>query len=248
MGQKVRISPAKIEDAIQNAEALTSAEIIPIVLAQSDFYPAAHFRLAILCALSLNPIIHYIPWEWEEPTWYLWVQVPALIFGYFLGFRPSFKKLFSTSSEIKEEVHQKALELFHRHKVHTTKNRNGVLILVSLLERRVEIIPDHGIIQNIESNKIQQIIKRMTRTIKREGVESGLIFGIQALGELFQEKFPIQSETDRPNELSNSLQIDPELIEEKLTVERESLSSEEVVSSSEKVGEPDEDPSPQEVD
>ena len=48
-----------IEEAINKAESKTSGEIVPVILAQSDFYPAAHFRLALLCGILFSLICYF---------------------------------------------------------------------------------------------------------------------------------------------------------------------------------------------
>jgi uncharacterized membrane protein len=40
----------KIREAILRAEEYTTGEVVPVIVKQSDFYPAAHFRLSLLCA------------------------------------------------------------------------------------------------------------------------------------------------------------------------------------------------------
>ena len=164
-----------------------------MVLKQSDFYPASHFRSAILLALILNPLIYLMTGEWEGALWHLTAQVPALTAGYLLCFRSRFKKFFSTAGEMKEEVHQKALELFYGQKAQLGPQTPMALIYISFLERRIEIVPDHVLLQSIPPQEIEKTIKQMVRSIRREGVETGLLFAIETLGELFGREFPAET-------------------------------------------------------
>jgi putative membrane protein len=106
------IDKEKIKLAIKEVELKTSGEIVPVILSQSDFYPAAHFRLALIIGI-FSSLICYYTYDFDDPILLIWSQVLGLIVGYLLAYLPFLKRIFTTQKEINEEVYQRSLEIFY---------------------------------------------------------------------------------------------------------------------------------------
>ena len=74
----------RIAAAVLEAEKLTTGEIVPMIVAQSDDYPGARWRLAIVTALLFGFITYFFLGDFD-PAWILWAQLPGLYVGYGLG-------------------------------------------------------------------------------------------------------------------------------------------------------------------
>jgi len=74
----------KISEAVREAELLTTGEIVPMVVTQSDDYPGARWRLAIVTAMFFGFLAYFFLDDFD-PAWILWVQIPGLYIGYGLG-------------------------------------------------------------------------------------------------------------------------------------------------------------------
>lgn len=194
-----------IEEAIAKAELNTSGEIVPVILKQSDFYPAAHFRLAILASILASLLVYYFV-DFSDPIVLIWSQLPGLFGGYLLGFIPFLKRLFVTKSEMIEEVHQRAVEIFHHHGVSATKDRTGIVIFVSLFEHQVEVLGDIGISERLEKEFWNDLVNEFLTKIKADELTSGLVAAIQTCGSALAKHFPIVPGDQ--NELSNKLITD----------------------------------------
>ncbi len=195
----------KIEDAVSKAEELNKLEIIPMILKQSDFYPAAHFRCALLFALATPMIIYQLPISIENPVIYIWSQLPALFIGYLLPYKSKIKRFFSTRSELKEEVHQKAIESFFIHNIHQTKERTGILIFISLLEHKIEILTDIAVKEKFSKQELKKIIKSISYNLKKKNLIEAIVSGINECGELGRRYFPLNKEEENKNELSDKV-------------------------------------------
>jgi putative membrane protein len=178
-----------LTDAVSAAESKTSGEIVPVVLRRSDRYPGARWRCAIafagLCAFALvlsRPMLH--------PIWYLWVQVPALAIGYALGSIAGLQRVFLSSAEMDEETHQRAIEAFYLHGLNATRDRTGVLILVSLLEHRVRILADTGISSKVQQAVWDGVVGRLTERLRAGELCEGLARAIAECGEILAGEFP----------------------------------------------------------
>lgn len=200
------IEKENIKNAIAEAEKTTSGEIVPMLIQKSDFYPASHFRAALLLGLLIPMIMYYIPYDFDDPIWYLWAQLPAILIGYLLAYHPRVKKFFSTKAEISEEVRQKAIESFFYNNLHHTKERTGILIMISMLERRVEILADSGINMKVEKNTWNKVVKNLTKSIKSGSLANGFIESINECGNILTEHFP--AEKENVDELSNEVIVE----------------------------------------
>ena len=194
-----------ISEAIKKAEAKTSGEILPVILKQSDFYPAAHFRFALIMGILFS-IIFYYNYDFDDPIFLLWAQFPGILIGYALAFLPFFKRLFTTKAEMDEEVHQRAVGVYFENKVSITRDRTGIMIFVSLLERKVKILADCGINEKVEKNYWNEIVNTLVSDIAKDKKIEGMVSAIESCGKGLMESFPIKS--DDSNEISNKLITD----------------------------------------
>jgi len=194
-----------IKEAIENAESKTSGEIVPVLLSQSDFYPAAHFRLALIIGMLFSFLCYY-SYDFDDPIILLWIQIPGMIIGYLLAYLSPIKRLFTTNSEMQEEVYQRALEIFHNHRVSMTKDRTGIMIYISLLEKKVEVLADCGINEKVEKDYWNKLVTNLLLKIKDGKTVEGITNAINECGHSLQDSFPIQ-EGDT-NEISDELITD----------------------------------------
>lgn len=196
----------KIEEKIKEIESHTSGEIVPVILRQSDFYPAAHFRAALFAGILSALIFSYYKEGSYDPLWILWAQFSGMIIGYLSAYNSFFKRVFTKKAEIEEEVHQKALQVFFENDLHSTKDRTGILIMVSLLERKIEILADKGINEKVEKETWANFLKTFPKNAQKGQFVNAFIEVIENCGVVLSKNFPIQ-ENDT-NELSNKLILD----------------------------------------
>ncbi len=194
-----------IKNVIREAELKTSGEIVPVLLSKSDFYPAAHFRLALFFGL-LFAVLTYNFFDFDDPIVIVWAQIPGMIFGYLLAYIPLCKRFASTTSEMEEEVYQRALEVFHQSHVSQTKDRTGIMIYISLLEKRVEIMADNGISSKLPEDYWQEVVSDLILNIRLGQTVKGMAKSISECGNKLIEFFPIQS--DDQNEICDELITD----------------------------------------
>jgi len=195
----------KISKAVLEAELLTTGEIVPMVVTQSDNYPGARWRLAIVTAMFFGFLAYYFLGDFD-PAWILWVQIPGLYIGYWLGTFSAVLRPFLESSKVDEEVHQRALQAFISLDLHATKDRTGILIMASLFERRVEILADTGINAKVSRDTWQGIVADMIGRIKSDNLTEGFCIAVRECGEVLAKDFP--GSHDNPDEISNKVVIE----------------------------------------
>lgn len=203
---KISDEQAKIiEDCVLKVEKKTTGEFVPAMMESSDHYAVAHMRVALLVSF-VAAVTLYFTIDKVEPIWFLWVQIPGLVIGYLLAYIPRIKRVFLRKSEIDEEVHQRALEVFFANELHSTKERNGVLIFISMLERKIELIADKGISDLVSKDVWNGVIESLILEIKHGDFTTGICHAIESCGDILKEHFPNDgNDINDINELKNSV-------------------------------------------
>jgi putative membrane protein len=194
-----------IKEVIKSAETKTSGEIVPVIVKQSDDYLYSHYLCALLYTF-IGVILTFceaLPKTQVSPIIYITIMA---IVGYSLPKISSLKRALLNKKERDEEVNQKALQTFFTNNLHRTKDGTGILIFISLLERKVQILGDHGINKKVDQNFWNDEVDKLVQSIKEDNLIEGLSQVISTLGDKLAEHFPIQS--DDTNELKNELITD----------------------------------------
>lgn len=100
---------------------------------------------------------------------------------------------------------QRAINLFGHLNIWDTEHNNGVLIYLLLADHDVEIVADRGIHRHVGESGWQQICQHMEGMFRSGQFESGVVYGIQAIGERLATHFPPESVPR--NELSNRVVV-----------------------------------------
>lgn len=95
--------------------------------------------------------------------------------------------------------------LFHRLKMHETKDRNGVLFFLAYKEHRFAIVGDEVFHQKAGNDFWNDVKEQMQEFFQRGKFVEGLQKGIRMSGEKLKQYFP-RSEEDK-NELSDEVII-----------------------------------------
>lgn len=204
-----------VEKAIGAAEGRTSGEIVPVAVARSDEYPAAVWRGATLGALATVLAaegLHSWLGAWGLGAG-VWIVLPAVL-GAALGFALAswvlpIRRLLVSEEEREREVRQRATEAFVAHEVFATRDRTGVLIFLSLFERRVVVLGDSGINARVAPGEWDDIVAGIVAGIKRGQPGQALVEAIHRCGKLLQRQ-GVERRADDANELPDRLHLERE--------------------------------------
>ncbi|MDF1581590.1 MAG: TPM domain-containing protein [Desulfuromonadales bacterium] len=196
-----RAEQERIETTVQRVEKRTSGEIVPLVIAESCTYPRAEILGAGLFSLASAITLSWA--FWGESLWhFLWL----FALGYFpfkglIRHLPALRRRLVHPQEIDAEVEEMAAIAFLEHGLHHTRDETGILILVSLFERRVQVLADRGINAVVPAHAWDGIVQTIVAGIHRGETCAALCAAIETCGDLLAEHFPIK--TDDTDELPN---------------------------------------------
>lgn len=205
----------RVRLAVHTAEQHTNVEIVPMIVGRSGLYRDAQYRAGLVLALAVLTILLttellWLPWGWHasNAAWLVLVTIVAYGTGVWLGTLVPIIRLLTSSERMRHKVRLRAERAFAQHAVSQTRERTGVLIMVSLLEHQIYVLPDQPLFQRVPIERWSQIAQAAAGRMKTGDVVGGLCLSIETCGLLLAEVNPSHRD-DNPNELPNELVQEP---------------------------------------
>ena len=198
-----------LDQRVANVEKHTGSQVVLAVIEKSDSYvelPWKAFALGAAVtglAVAMLDLLHS-PWS---TSFTLFFGVTAtLIAGAVCALLcvalPNFARLFLDAHRTEVETRQYAESLFLSREVFATHKRTGILLLVSLFEKRIVVLPDTGLRRRLNADVLQVIISRMTAPLAAGQVGRALEAGLAGLEEFLGTGATAASgENELPNEI-----------------------------------------------
>lgn len=201
-----------LNQLVAEAEKCTNTQIVLAVVKRSDSYaelPWKAFAIGTSVAGLLLFVLHAAIPSWYSPTCVLIALAVTLATGISLAlltiFVPSFATLFLTSHRAETEVKQHAESVFVSHEVFVTRKRTGILLFVSLFERKVFILPDKGICSLLGHNETGKIMKPMLALLRQHELRKAFEEGLNELTGILQKSIWKVPDGSGENELPNEI-------------------------------------------
>jgi len=183
----------KLDKRIAEAEKRTKAQIVLAVINRSDNYaelPWKAFALGVSLAGLLVFILDLVLGNWTAHMIVLIAVAATLALGAVCAlltvFVPGFAKCFLSSHRANMEVRQYAESLFLDRELFATSWRTGVLLLVSLFERQVFLLPDKGLADRLTGEAMRDIIAQMTPLLAHNEINLALEEGLEELSRVLE--------------------------------------------------------------
>ena len=191
---------ARVETAVKEAEKLTAGEIVVMIISASYQYPLAIVigaaAFALLLALIFTPLAGAWLWIGGQNMWLFlgFLTVFFILFHEIIKRIPWLKRFFISRKEIDDEVEEAAITNFFDQGLYRTRDQTGVLILISVFERRVWVLADRGINTRVSESQWDDIVKMITDGIKQKRPADAICEAVEKIGELLKTYFPIKPE------------------------------------------------------
>ncbi|MEE9313847.1 MAG: TPM domain-containing protein [Rhizobiaceae bacterium] len=197
----------RITAMIRKVEKKTSGEVYAVVAHQSDDYLFVAGFMAAFWALLFGVILAAasMVFDWEIAPLALAMAQIASFAAFMLLFKsiPSLRLLFVPRSIGYRRASQNAVRQFLAHGIHTTADRSGVLLFVSLAEHYAEVVADAGINEKVDQSEWDDMVATLTQHAAKGQVGEGFVVAIEKAGGLLAEHFPPQK--GQVNELDDRL-------------------------------------------
>ncbi|MGE5236062.1 MAG: TPM domain-containing protein [Acidobacteriota bacterium] len=202
---------AEIEKAVKSAELTTSGEIVPYAVNQSDHYHEAMWKASTLGALAGAlgaAFVHEVASVWGYG--WLWLALPTALgaaVGYVLAtLIVPLRRWLVPVEERERMVQLRAAAAFLEQEVFKTRDRTGILVFVSIFERRVVILADAGITALVGQAEWNAIVDEIVVGIRSGAPGTALARAIGRCGELLRDR-RVTRRADDTDELADKLQL-----------------------------------------
>ena len=194
-----------LAQAIRDIEKDSDAEIVIAVRGRSGTYRHADYLCGAIVALAGLIFVLFSPFEFHT-YWVPFDVVVLFIAGAFVSSRTDAIRRALTSKDFRAKAARAgAAAMFYEAGIANTSAENGLLIYLSLLERRLEVIADRGILKAVPALKWNNSVFELKR-IGRQPEPESLIKAVRDLGHLLAEHMPATGEN--PNELPDAPRIE----------------------------------------
>ena len=207
-------------EAVARAEALSDGEIVTIVADQSDAYDDVVLHWALLAALLALAVVAAAPgffllvldalaggwdtWSASALLSILLVVLAAkfLVWRTILGIRAIRLALTPAGTKAKR-VRRRAILLFRLSAESRTRASTGVLLYLSLGERRAELVADAGINAKVTPETWGKAMAALIEAVRDRRPGDGMVAAIEQIGAVLTVHFP--RSPDDANELPDRL-------------------------------------------
>lgn len=202
----------RITAAVNAAEGQTSGEIVPYVVERSEAYEAALWRGGF--ALSGLAWLGVALWYQWGTTWTA-LGLVEILSGLVLAqgggmllvlFIPPLKRFFAGQAALAAAVQREAQAAFLAEEIFKTRERTGILLFLSLFEKRVVALGDAGINAKVAPQEWEEVVQTIVSGMHRGQPAEGLLSAIQQCGALLQKQGVLRRGDDG-DELANTLRM-----------------------------------------
>ncbi len=184
---------AGVRAATREAESRTGAEIVCVIVERCDVYEEARWKAATLGALAA--VLGAVVWAWTAEAWSLAAGAFALLtlagagMGWTLAWIfPPLARALVPAAVLAARAARSAAAAFLEEGVSGTRDRSGVLLFLTLFERRVEVVADTGIAARVPAEAWAGIARRLAEGLRRrQGAGAALVAAVEACGWLLAQ-------------------------------------------------------------
>lgn len=197
---------SQVERCVRECERATRAELVVTIRGRSATHEGATHWTGAALALLLLLVLLFHPREFST------LGMPAALatvylLGLFLARRsPHLQRWLTPSATLTAATQAQAAVSFIEQGVSKTRERTGVLVFVSLLERRVCVLTDVGLAADVLGAPWTQRLEGLSRAVQDQRDPAAFLTALEGLGEALATAYP-SDETDG-DELSNAPRVE----------------------------------------
>lgn len=191
----------KIVGAVRDVESRSSAEIVVSVRARSDDYREIDLIAGLLLATITLVVLMYHPAELDEDLMPVETLVAFVLGSILVNKIAPLKRAVISKKRRADRTLTAARAQFVEQGISCTRDRSGILVFVSELERAVCVVPDVG----IDAGKLGDGWKACLALLEKAAAEldvAAFTTALAALGPVLAEKYPRRE--DDVNELPDA--------------------------------------------
>lgn len=207
----------RINAAVAEAEAQTSAQIVPVVAATSGRYDRAEDIFGLLLGIAAAAAVwFFVPdaqpgsdsWAGHTPATKIAFMAGALVAGFALGAVVasrawSLRRPFTPRKEMRDNVARAAAAAFFNQSLHQTRAGTGLLVYLSMYEHRAVVLADEAVLGVLGQPALDALCRDLTDLLADTNATETLCQTIRRVGRELGDGLPRAD--DSTDEISNEL-------------------------------------------
>ena len=191
--------------AVRDIEKCTDAELVIVVHGRSGSYRHADYLFGALVAFVGLLFVLFSPFSFHV-FWIPFDVLALFVAGAFVSSRGDWiRRLLTTRKFRTQAARTGAAAMFYEAGIANTRAENGLLIYLSLLERRLEVFADRGVLKAVPPLKWNNAVYELKKIARQPDPET-LVKALRDVGNLLAEHLPPTGEN--PNELADGPRIE----------------------------------------
>ena len=207
--------------AVARAERESDGEIVTVIAPKSDAYHDVGLHYAVLAMLLVPVLLALLPqhaidrglgllfgWNAAPGRAELMLLLFVLLTITFLAVRyllawMTLRMALTPAATKNRRVRRRAIELFRASAEHRTNGRTGILLYLSMLEHRAEIVADEAIHSRVEAEVWGDAMAALIDEVKAGRTGEGMAIAVTKIGAVLAAHLPPTH--DNPNEIPDRL-------------------------------------------
>jgi putative membrane protein len=192
---------ALLSEAVRAVEAKSRAELVLVVRSRSDSYNRGPLLFGAGVAWGVLGFELFSPYEFPLDAIFLEPAIIGACAAFLAGAIPTFTRVLASPKKRRESVERAARATFQERGVGLTRERTGVLLYVSLLEREAVVVADKGITDLVPPDVWTPLLSRVVESARRARDAAGLAEAVRFFVEPLAAELP--SRADDVDELAD---------------------------------------------
>jgi putative membrane protein len=199
---------ALVTAAVAKAERESDGEIVTIVAARPDSYHDVGLHYALLAMLLVPAIGAVLPQSWYDMTaglvlgWNAPLSIRLVMFAMLVKMalvflivrillaRMGLRMALTPAGTKTRRVRRRAMEMFRIAAERRTRGRTGIILYLSLLERRAEIVADEAIHSQVDPEIWGEAMAVLIGKVKEVKPGEGMALAVGKIGEVLASCVP----------------------------------------------------------
>jgi putative membrane protein len=183
-----------LRDAVRVVETKSRAEVVLAVRPRSDSYDRGPLLFGALVAWAVLGFELFSSYEFPLDAIFLEPLLLGVAAAFLAASLPAVTRILASPRKRRQSVERAARATFQERGVGLTRERTGVLLYVSLLERDAVVVADKGITDTVPPEVWTPAVSRVVALARSARGAPGLAQAIQLLAEPLAAELPARAD------------------------------------------------------